>query len=493
MIRKRCATLCVLLSFCFITHFAYAHTYRVSVVVDTDMALDDIRAVVMLLNSDMVDIPLMVTSDGGASPQAGVRNLRMLLSYFKREDTKIAKGRVLGKPTPPWRTISENVKWPEPVKLPDKISAERPAAEEIVETLRSRDQPILYLCLGPLTNLADALRLDQGIKNKISRLIYYGSHPEKSLLSWNTGRDPDAARFVFNSGLKIYYMGLPREKLLCFDERLYRQIQGMDTEAARLVTTIHGAPAVIRLLFEKHFYVWDEMTVIYLNRPSLFKFVPSADHAHVMSLSAFKAAGVHNTYLKLLGHAADFHLNPRNAVVLKVFPDDPSLFREDVSPYVKKIIAKYGLEEWKACLLTNEFHRHLGIYSLIGAKMGVRAREILEAPFDTLKVVSFAGNDPPLSCMNDGLQVATGASLGRGAIQISDENPYPAAAFQFKNKKMTLRLKSFWVDKIKEDIKSALKKYGGLNPEYFAHIRELSIRYWQDLNRRDIFDAVIDQ
>ncbi|MBW1708206.1 MAG: nucleoside hydrolase, partial [Deltaproteobacteria bacterium] len=356
MIRKRCATLCVLLSFCFITHFACAHTYRVSVLVDTDMALDDIRAVVMLLNSDMVDIPLMVTSDGGASPQAGVRNLRMLLSYFKR--------------------ISENVKWPEPVKLPDKISAERPAAEEIVETLRSRDQPILYLCLGPLTNLADALRLNPGIRNKISRLIYYGSHPENPLLSWNTGRDKDAARFVFNSGLKIYYMGLPKEKLLCFDERLYRQIESMDTAAARLVVTIHRAPAVIRLLFEKHFYVWDEMTVIYLNRPSLFKFVPSADHAHVMSLSAFKAAGVHNTYLKLLGHAADFHLNPRNAVVLKVFPDDPSLFREDVSPYVKKIISKYGLEEWKACLLTNEFHRHLGIYSLIGAKMGVRAREI---------------------------------------------------------------------------------------------------------------------
>jgi pyrimidine-specific ribonucleoside hydrolase len=492
MFRKINITAYVFLLFFLFPCFAYAHTYRVSAIVDTDMALDDIRAVVMLLNSDMFDIPLMVTSDGATSPRAGARNLRMLLRYFKREGTEIAEGRLLGKAAPPWRVLSEDIKWPEPVKLPDNIPVSPRGAAEIVKILESQDQAILYLCLGPLTNLADALRLNPGIKNKISRLIYYGSPPEAALPDWNTSRDLNAARIVFGSGLRIYYMSLLKEKLICFDYGLYRQIESMDTAAARLVTSIHSTPDVQRLLSEKHFWVWDEMTVIYLNTPSLFKFVPSADNAYAMSLSAFKAAGVHNTYLKLLGHAADFHLSPRNGVVLKVFPDDPSLFREDVSAHVKKIIDKYGLEEWKACLLTNEFHRHLGIYSLIGAKMGVRAREILEAPFDTLKVVSFAGNDPPLSCMNDGLQVATGASLGRGAIQISDKNPCPAAAFQFRNKKVTLRVKSLWVDKIKEDIKSALKKYGGLNPEYFAHIRELSILYWQDLNRGDIFDERLE-
>ena len=45
MMRKRCVTLCVLLFFCFIAHFARAHTCRISVMVDTDMALDDIRAI----------------------------------------------------------------------------------------------------------------------------------------------------------------------------------------------------------------------------------------------------------------------------------------------------------------------------------------------------------------------------------------------------------------------------------------------------------------
>ena len=159
-------------------------------------------------------------------------------------------------------------------------------------------------------------------------------------------------------------------------------------------------------------------------------------------------------------------------------------------PHVKRIIEKYGLEEWKACLLTNELHRHLGIYSLIGAKMGIRAREILEAPFDTLEVVSLAGNSPPLSCMNDGLQVSTGASLGRGTIKISDGSPQPqpAAIFIYKNQELTLRIKNELLNRIRADINAALKEFGGLNAEYFAYIRKLSIDYWLELDRRQIFD-----
>ena len=64
-------------------------------------------------------------------------------------------------------------------------------------------------------------------------------------------------------------------------------------------------------------------------------------------------------------------LDARKPVCLKAYPTDPSLFNEIVRPYVNKIIEKHGLEEWKAVLLTNELHRHLGMWSIIGAKMGI--------------------------------------------------------------------------------------------------------------------------
>ena len=37
--------------------------------------------------------------------------------------------------------------------------------------------------------------------------------------------------------------------------------------------------------------------------------------------------------------------------------------------------------------------------------------------------------------------------------------------------------KSEWEENIESDIEAGLKKYGGLNPEYFAYIRKLSIQY----------------
>lgn len=474
----------------FFTSYLNAHTYRMSLVVDTDMALDDVRALAMILNSDMVDIPLIVSSDGAVSPQAGYSNLRRLLKYFNREDINVAAGRILDKPAPRWRLWSEDLNWPDSISISDQSITALSAAEEIVRTLSTVDKEVVYLCLGPLTNLADAIRLNPAIKKKISRVIFYGTPPADLEPDWNYTRDPESADFVFKSGVDIYSLSIPEEKLLAFDQELYDRIKGLDTPASCIVCSLHASPAIKKLFFEGHFKVWDEMAVIYINHPSLFKLVPADKNTHVMVLADFRGNGLQEVYLKLFGHSADFHLSMRKAVVLNDFPDDPSLFRKDIRPHVKKIIERYGFEEWKACLLTNELHRHLGIYSIIGAKMGIRAREILEAPFDTLNVFSLAGNTPPLSCMNDGLQVSTGASLGRGTIEISNGSSSPAATFLYKNQKLTLKIKKATMDKIRADIKAALKEYGGLNPEYFAHIRKLSIDYWYELDRKNIFEEV---
>jgi pyrimidine-specific ribonucleoside hydrolase len=475
-------TLCL---FLFFIPSLNAHTYKVPLLVDTDMALDDMRTLVMLLNSDMADIRLIVSSDGAASPRAGADNIRRLLKYLERRDTEVGIGRAFDKPAPTWRSWSENPGWPE--TIPISGSSTLPAVQAVLKTLSTDDREVVYLCLGPLTNLADTLRSDTGLKKKISRVIFFGGLPGDPDPGWNYTRDPESAEFVYKSGVNIYSLFIQGEKLLPFDQKLFDRIGRIDTPAARLLVALHRTPAINRLLSEGHFRVWDEMTAIYINSPSLFRFEPTEIN-DAMRLADFQADKIQEVYMKLLGHGADFHLDARKAVVLNEFPYDPLLFREDLRPHVGEIIQKYGLEEWKACILTNEFHRHLGIYSIIGAKMGIRAREILEAPFDTLEVLSFAGNRPPISCMNDGLQVSTGASLGRGTIRLSEGKPRPAAVFVHKNRKISLKIKEEIVERIKSDIQSALKKYGGLNPEYFTHIRKLSIMYWRDLDRKKIFD-----
>ncbi|MCD6271467.1 MAG: nucleoside hydrolase [Deltaproteobacteria bacterium] len=490
------AGLFVILFFFLVPCFAHSHTYKISVIVDTDAALDDIRAVIMLINSGMADIPLIVTSDGAASPMAGAVNLRRLLDQFEINNTKIAAGRILGKSAPQWRTLSEDICLPEKTRRSVLNTVPANGAHQIVKRLKAGNSNVVYLCLGPLTNLADALLIEPEIKSRISRIIYFGASPESPYPGWNTTRDMNSANVVFNSGLPIYCFGLQNKKLPHFDSSLYKQIGSLNTPASRLVTSIHKTAAAQKLLAENHFYVWDELAVIFMNRPPLFKFTPvkftpEEENSLIMYLSSYDRKGVHTTYLKLLGFAADSHIPSRHPVLLKEIPTDPSFFREDIQPFVKKIIEKHGLEEWKAALLTNEFHRHLGIYSIIGAKMGIRAREILHAPMDGIHVVSKAGTRPPLSCMNDGLQVASGASLGRGAIRVSGGAISPAAGFSYQGRKLTLKIKKEVSEMIKKDIDSAVLEFGGVNREYFAHIRKLSIDYWLELNRKKIFEEIL--
>ncbi len=489
MLFRKLILTCILVATLFlIPCSSHAHTYRVPVLVDTDMALDDMRAIIMLLNSHMVDIPLVVVSDGISSPEKGVENLKALLSRFDRNGVHMARGKPSDMPPPPVRPLSENIQWPHKGASFSRSIAAKDAPGAIIETLNGLPGRVVYLCLGPMTNLAEAIRQAPGIQSKISRVIYFGDHPKSADPGWNTTRDVDAAAGVFASGMDIYCIHPAKKDLRPFDRNMLEKMDAIGSPAARLVSTIHKGITVQKAIDQGHLMIWDENAVIYLESPELFKMEPVSGDPYLMRLNGFDAEGVLRAYVECLGRPADAHLDARHAVVLKMFPHDPLMFKPDVAPHVDRIIKRYGIEEWKAAVLTHELHRHLGIYSLIGAKMGVRAREILDAPFDALKVVSHAGNKPPLSCMNDGLQVSTGASLGRGTIRIDGENPMPSATFIYRNERLELTLKPRWREKIKADIKAAIQQFGGLNKSYFAHIRKLSIAYWHDFNRGEIFD-----
>jgi pyrimidine-specific ribonucleoside hydrolase len=184
------------------------------------------------------------------------------------------------------------------------------------------------------------------------------------------------------------------------------------------------------------------------------------------------------------------HLQERPNVVLLKYPVDAEQFSPDLAPHVEEIIRRHGLEEWKAAILTNEMHRHLGIYSIIGVKMGIRAREILKADLDELTVFSFTGFSPPVSCMTDGLQVATGASLGRGTINVKDLRPgEPAAIFKSAEGEVKLVLNNKCREEVDKLIRSFSHASGHESHAYFDEIRKFSIGFWLDNDRNDIFEV----
>lgn len=177
--------------------------------------------------------------------------------------------------------------------------------------------------------------------------------------------------------------------------------------------------------------------------------------------------------------------------VFSIFPAIHDLFCEDIQPHIQTIIDRHGMEEWRYGVLTNELHGHLGIYAIIGMKMGIRAMEELSAGHDHLEIISFAGLRPPISCLNDGLQVSTGATLGHGLITISSEEcKRPEANFIHEEKALTLRLKQPSWNKVKNDVLRGIEAHGALTDAYWKLIRKHAISCWVEWDRNEIFEIV---
>jgi len=185
--------------------------------------------------------------------------------------------------------------------------------------------------------------------------------------------------------------------------------------------------------------------------------------------------------------SAHDHDSEVSLTTLKSFPDQAASYQEDIAPWVDRIVARYGAEEWRCVVLTHELHGHLGVLNVLGAKMGLRARELLNSPPEGLRVVSYAGLTPPLSCFNDGLQIATGATLGRGTIRVETAAPRPAARIASRTASCELQVKGAVMMQIGHDIDSLSAQYGVGSAAYFAAIRELSMRYWDSLDRHEVF------
>jgi pyrimidine-specific ribonucleoside hydrolase len=466
---------------------AHGHEAKTPVIVDTDMALDDVRALALLASDDHVSLEAAIATGGASSVGAGAGNLAWVLDRLGQGSVPVASGRSSGGDPPAWREVSETLGFTltEPRSAPADVLED--PAEAVSAALGGSEGDPVYLCLGPATTLAALLDTDPSLAEQIGSVYFLGDPPSPRSGAWNTKRDPEALSRVRNAGVRIHFVWLANGDWLRYDEDLLEAVSALDGAAAELVARLHRDERIRDRIEAGHMKAWDETAVLSLLEPGRVGTEPLGGEVGHVRVHEVSPVFVREQVLARLGAEMGQTLPPRASVVLDSYPVDPSMMREDVARVVPTLIERHGMEEWKATWLTNELHRHLGIYSIIGAKMGVRARELLGASVDEVEVASEAGSSPPLACLNDGLQVSTGASLGRGTISVREDEARVAAEFSSGDRKVHLRLRDEVVQRIREDIRQAIADHGKLTPAYFARVRQLAIEYWAELDRSEIF------
>ena len=149
--------------------FTQAHSgkARYHVIIDTDTAIDDLRAICLFLASPEFEVLAVTTSDGVVSPKQGLKKVKSLLKSFGHEGIPTGAGRVILNETPQWRDFNLKVQWGEEETIKNKI--ENSAVNTILSALEFEEEPVLFVCLGGLTNLAEVLKTKSQFHKKIEQ------------------------------------------------------------------------------------------------------------------------------------------------------------------------------------------------------------------------------------------------------------------------------------------------------------------------------------
>src|SRR5450759_1032389 len=120
-----------------------------TIIIDTDCAIDDMRAISLLLSRPEITIKAMLLSDGSLSPIEGAGKVSSLLKEFNVDNIPVACGDLLKGVNPPWREFNNQIRWG------NKSGNQVPLLNAVVcltETLKNADERVILVCLGPLTN-----------------------------------------------------------------------------------------------------------------------------------------------------------------------------------------------------------------------------------------------------------------------------------------------------------------------------------------------------
>ena len=198
------------------------------IILDTDPGQDDAIAILVALASPELEV-LGVTCVAGNVPlDLTSRNARILCELAGRDDIPVFAG--AERPLVRELVTAEHVhgatgidgpEWTEPT------TQLRPefAVDWIVDTLRAADDASITLCpVGPLTNIALALRSAPDVRSKIREIVlmggaYWEGGNSTPVAEFNIYVDPHAADIVFRSGLPIVALPLDvTHKALMTDE-----------------------------------------------------------------------------------------------------------------------------------------------------------------------------------------------------------------------------------------------------------------------------------
>lgn len=181
------------------------------IIIDTDPGVDDALAFLLALASPEIQLEALTTTQGNVTVDKATRNALSVLELAHASHIPVAQGSVLPLVGP--LRASEAVHGASGIgnsKLPEPNTTPVPqhAVDYLIERVMAEPKEISIFPIGPLTNLAMAIRKEPGFARAVKELVIMGGAIQDGgnmtpLAEFNIFVDPYAAHIVFHSGIPI--------------------------------------------------------------------------------------------------------------------------------------------------------------------------------------------------------------------------------------------------------------------------------------------------
>jgi inosine-uridine nucleoside N-ribohydrolase len=194
------------------------------IIIDTDPGIDDAMAVFFAGLSEKLDLVAMTSIFGNVTLDIATRNA-MVLAEILNQNIPVSEGfskPLVQSPNP----VSDYVHGKEgfgdiPARLPKAKPTSVPADKYICDLINANIGEIILCPVGPLTNIAMALKHDPTITSKVKSIIIMGGGVFSGgnvteFAEANIWNDPHAADEVFAADWEVTVIGLDvTQKVVC--------------------------------------------------------------------------------------------------------------------------------------------------------------------------------------------------------------------------------------------------------------------------------------
>ena len=187
---------------------------KIKIIMDVDTGIDDAIAMCLACGNEKFDVLGFTTSFGNRRIEATTENTLKILELIGRTDIPVAMGAkrpMVKEYNPPEFSIVHGFDglgdMETPLPKPTTKPIEKSAVEFMADTLRSSDEPITLVPVGPMTNVATLIMTHPELMPKIKQIMLMGGSTMRGnsspVAEANIMADPEAAHILFKSGVKI--------------------------------------------------------------------------------------------------------------------------------------------------------------------------------------------------------------------------------------------------------------------------------------------------